>query len=111
MLQYTFVTVDITSRIKCSVLLHKTSEELRQWPLEWTLRKSMVTICAICCLAVVLVCDQTSLLKSLHQCLCFMTFNMCSLLGSSFLAVITVVLCQLLTLTSVHCTSRCPQEE
>ena len=70
------LTVDITSRIKCSVLLHKTSEELRQWPLEWTLRKLMVIICAICCLVGVLACEQISLLKSLHQCLCCMTFNM-----------------------------------
>ncbi len=68
MLQYIFLTVDITSRIKCSVLLHKTSEELRLWPLGWTLRKSMVIISAICYLAVVLVCNQTSKVMSLHQC-------------------------------------------
>ena len=73
--QCIFLTEGITSRIKCSVLLHKTSEELRQWPLEWTLHKLTVIVCAICCLVEVLACEQIFLLKSLHQCLCFMTSN------------------------------------
>lgn len=71
-----FLTVDITSRVKCNVLLHKISEELRQWPRVWTLHKSMVIICAICCLFEVLACEQISLAKSLHQCLCCMTLDM-----------------------------------
>lgn len=70
-----FLTADITSKVKCSVLLHKTSEELRQWLLEWMLRKLKVIICTICWLIEVRACGQNSFMKSQCQCLCRMTFN------------------------------------